>query len=48
MALESINRTMPRLLDAVAYDPSGELADGLEAVHFLAARGIGGMHVTLV
>ena len=48
MALESINRTMPRLLDAVADDPSGELADGLEAVHFLAARGLGGMHVTLV
>ena len=48
MALESINRTMPHLLDAVADDPSGELADGLEAVHFLAARGIGGMHVTLV
>ena len=39
MALESINRAMPRLLDAVADDASGELADGLEAVHFLAARG---------
>lgn len=48
MALESINRTMPRLLDAVADDASGELADGLEAVNFLAARGSGGMHVTLV
>ena len=48
MALESINRAMPRLLDAVADDASGELADGLEAVHFLAARGAGGMHVTLV
>jgi tRNA (uracil-5-)-methyltransferase len=48
MALESINRTMPRLLDAVADDASGELADGLEAVNFLAARGLGGMHVTLV
>lgn len=48
MALESINRTMPRLLDAVADDKSGELADGLEAVNFLAARGCGGMHVTLV
>ena len=48
MALESINRTMPHLLDAVADDPSGELADGLEAVHFLAARGLGGVHVTLV
>jgi tRNA/tmRNA/rRNA uracil-C5-methylase (TrmA/RlmC/RlmD family) len=48
MALSSINRIMPQLLDAVADDATGALARGLEACHFLAARGKGGMHITLV
>ena len=38
MALESINLAMPAVLDAVAEDPTGELAAGLEGANFLAAR----------
>ena len=46
MALESINVVMPAVLRLA--EANDELADGLEAVHFLAARRGGGMLVTLV
>ena len=45
MALESINGIMPAVLRLVEAEEA--LSDGIEAVHFLAARG-GGMLVTLV
>ena len=48
MALESINLAMPAVLDAVAEDPTGELAAGLEGANFLAARRGGGMLITLL
>ena len=47
MALESINKIMPVLLETIEKEETGKLITGLEAVNFLAARE-GGMHVTLV
>ena len=46
MALESINAVMPVVLRLA--EGNDELSEGLEAVHFLAARQGGGMLVTLV